>query len=217
MNQFGSDNGMKVLAVIGDIVGSRQLRARAQFQRRLQAALRAANERRGPPASPYTLTLGDEFQAVYRDAAAVWADVFALMAWIAPVQARFALGTGELATPLNPAQAIGMDGPAFHRARAELEALKASGRLLGVRSGETAGGLAGAALRVVSVQVEGWKPRRLRVFADLLAGKPVAETARQEDISPRAVYKNIRAAGLDEIRGLCDELARVLNAELKTP
>lgn len=209
---------MKVLAVIGDIVGSKQLRARAQFQRRLQAALRAANTRSEPLASPYTLTLGDEFQAVYRDAMTVWADVFALMAQIAPVRARFALGVGELATPLNPAQAIGMDGPAFHRAREELEALKASGRLLGVRGAEgEPWGLAGAALRLVSVQVEAWKPRRLRVFADWLAGRPVVEVAGQAGISPRAVYKNIRAAGLDEIKGLCDELARVLNAELKSP
>jgi len=123
---------MKYLVVIGDVVASRDLPVRAQFQRRLKQALQALNGRRKALASAYTLTLGDEFQAVYRDAGTAFADVFALQAELAPVQARFALAVGEIVTPINPAQAIGMDGPAFHRARALLETLKAKRRLLGV-------------------------------------------------------------------------------------
>ena len=115
---------MKYLVLIGDIVASRRLPARAQFQRRMKCVLQALNSRRKSLVSPYTLTLGDEFQAVYRDADTAFADVFGLMAEIAPVQARFALSVGEIVTPINPAQSIGMDGPAFHRARALLDRLK---------------------------------------------------------------------------------------------
>jgi hypothetical protein len=207
---------MKYLVLIGDIVASRELAARAQFQRRLKGALQALNGRRKALASPYTLTLGDEFQAVYREADTVFSDLFSILAEIAPVQARFAVAVGEIVTPLNPAQAIGMDGPGFHRARARLEALKAEGRLLGAGADGGAWALPAATLAVLSGQMEGWRPNRFKLFSRLLAGEPVAELAKRTGITPRAVNKNIRAADLDEWRRILDEITRLLNEELKS-
>jgi len=208
---------MKYLVLIGDVLGSRQLPARAQFQRRLHQSLQTLNRRRPTLASPYTLTLGDEFQAVYRDAAGLFADIFTLQALIAPVRARFAVAVGEIVTPINPQQAIGMDGPAFHRARARLERLKKQGQLLGIHdAGETRWRLPSATLAVLSGLSEGWRQKRLQVFAGLLEGATVAELARQTKISPRAVNKNLRAADLDEWKHIVDEISRLLNEELKS-
>jgi hypothetical protein len=187
---------MKYLVLIGDIVASRELPARAQFQRRLKGVLQTLNGRRKTLVSPYTLTLGDEFQAVYRDAETVFADAFAVLAEIAPVQARFALAVGEIVTPINPAQAIGMDGPAFHRARSRLEQLKADRRLLGVEGGARAWTLPAAALAVLSGQMEGWRANRFGLFARILAGEPAGE--------------------LDEWKRILDEITRLLNLELKS-
>ncbi len=209
---------MKYLVLIGDIVASRELASRAQFQRRLKGVLQTLNGRRKALASPYTLTLGDEFQAVYRDADTAFADVFTLLAEIAPVRARFALAVGDIVTPLNTAQAIGMDGPAFHRARALLERLKTGRRLFGVHvSGKEPDLLTTALLNVLSGQVEGWKPTRLRLFASLLAGSSVTELADETDITVRAVNKNIRAAELDEWQLILQNIGRSITAELKSP
>lgn len=209
---------MKHLVLIGDIVGSRELPARPQFQRRLKNALQALNGRRKALASPYTLTLGDEFQAVYRDPETAFADVFTLLAEIAPVQARFALAVGEIVTPINATQAIGMDGPAFHRGRALLEKLKAGRRLFGVQlSGREPDPFTVAMLNVFSGQVKGWKPTRLRLFANLLAGGSVPEMAAGTGITVRAVNKNIRAAELDEWRVILQGVARSIAVELKSP
>jgi SatD family (SatD) len=208
---------MKYLVLIGDVVASRRLPARAQFQRKLRTTLQGVNGRRKTLASPYTLTLGDEFQAVYRDAGTAFADVFGVLAKIAPVQARFALAVGEIVTPINPAQSIGMDGPAFHEARALLEALKADGRLLGARGSDAAGWiLPDATLAVFSGLVDGWWPKRLELFAGLLAGDEGPELARQTGITPRAVNKNIRAADLDEWKRILDEITRLLNEDMKS-
>ena len=208
---------MQYLVLIGDVVASRRLPARAQFQRRLKAALQDVNGRARSLASPYTLTFGDEFQAVYRQADTAFADVFALQAAIAPVRARFALAVGEIVTPLNPSQAIGMDGPAFHRARALLESLKAGRRLLGAQGRDPAQwALPVAVLAVLSGLTEGWRENRTRLFAGLLAGRPAAELARQTEITPRAVNKNVRAADLDEWKRILDEIPRLLNEEIKT-
>lgn len=208
---------MTYLVLIGDLVASRQLPGRAQFQRRLRAVLQGLNIRaKRALVSPYTLTLGDEFQAVYRDATTAFADLMSIQAQIAPVRARFALATGTLATPVNQVQAIGMDGPAFHRARMRLEELKAEARLFGVQTADEPGWtLADGALAVLSGLTEGWQPRRFEVFAGLLAGTTGPALAKKTGITVRAVNKNIRAADLDEWMRILDEIARLLNAEIK--
>lgn len=207
---------MKYLVLIGDVVGSRRLAARATLQRRLKTRLAALNTRRPELVSRYTLTLGDEFQMVSRDASGIFTDIFDLLAAVAPVQMRFGLAVGEIVTPLNHDQAIGMDGPAFHRARAVLERLKEEGRLLGVQ-GDTAepDPLVTAILNVLSAQVEGWKPVRLQLFAGVLAGVPAATLAAQAGITARAVNKNIRAAELDEWQLILQNVERSLTADLK--
>lgn len=207
---------MNYLVLIGDVIGSRHLPARAQFQRKLKASLDGLNRRRKTLVSPYTLTLGDEFQAVYREPAGLFADIFTVLAQVAPVRARFAVAVGEIVTPINPTQSIGMDGPAFHRARERLEALKAERRLLGVyETGEAHWRLPASTLAVLSGLVAGWRQTRLQLFAGLLAGSTVPDLARQTRITTRAVNKNIRAADLDEWRHIVDEISRLLGQELK--
>ncbi len=207
---------MKYLVLIGDVLASRHLPERAQFQRRLKSALQGLNGRRKVLASPYTLTLGDEFQAVYRDTQGVFADIFTLLAEVAPVRVRLAVAVGEIVTPINPRQSIGMDGPAFHRARARLERLKGEGRLLGIHdSGDGRWKLPAATLAVLSGLMEGWRQTRLQLFAGMLVGTLVPELAKQTRITTRAVNKNIRAADLDEWKHIMDEISRLLSEEIK--
>lgn len=208
---------MGYAVIIADLVASRRLPARAQFQRRLKSVLQGVTARAGRAlASPYTLTLGDEFQAVYRDATLVFADIMSIQAQIAPVRARFAVATGPLATSVNAAQAIGMDGPAFHRARALLGRLKDERRLFGVQTDDAGEWtLPGGTLAVLSGVTEGWLPKRFEVFAGWLNGVSGPGLAKKTGITGRAVNKNIRAADLDEWKRILDEIARQLNEEIK--
>lgn len=198
-------------------MASKAVPRRDALQRKLAAALAAANAAAGPAlASPYTLTLGDEFQAVYRAGGNLWADVIEILAAIHPVQARFALGVGELTTKLNPKEALGMDGPAFHQARAGIAALKDSGGRLAIAGEDAADwALANGTLALVSHHLAGWSANRLRVLAGRLRGRPVRELETVLGISRVAVYKNINAAALDDVAGICGELTQALNAALK--
>jgi hypothetical protein len=209
---------MQVIAVIGDIVASKGLAQRSVFQRRLSKALDQTSGGARHLASPYTITLGDEFQAVYRKAEMLFADAFAIMAEIHPVRIRLAFGIGELTTRINPTQALGMDGPAFHEARAALIALKDNERLLriGGQPGD-AWVLANHILNLLSHQVRRWSRNRLLVTAGLLRGRAVKEIEAGLQISRVAVYKNIRAAALDDVVGICQELERALNQALRNP
>jgi hypothetical protein len=207
---------MQVLAVIADVVGSRELPRRELFQRRLARVLEERRSGARHLASPYTITLGDEFQAVYRGAETVFADVVKILAAIHPVRARFAVGLGPLSTRLNPRAALGMDGPAFHRARAALTALKADGGLLRVAGPvEEPWALTNHTLNWLSHHLAGWRQNRLEVLAGLLRGESVRELEAALRISRVAVYKNIRSAALDDVAGICHEITRALDRALR--
>ena len=209
---------MQVMAVIGDIVGSRTVAQRAAFQKRLAKALEHATRSARHLASPYTITLGDEFQAVYRKADGLFADAMAIMAEIHPVRTRFAFGVGELSTRINPTQALGMDGPSFHYARADIIALKDDERLIRISGQPTdAWRLANHVLNLLSHQLNGWSRNRLLILTGLLRGEAVKDIEAGLQISRVAVYKNIRAAALDEVVGICQQLEAARNDSLRNP
>ena len=208
---------MPTLAVIGDIVLSKDITRRDAFQRKLATTLAALGGGKGSGlASPFTITLGDEFQAVYRSAGGFWIDVMRLLAAIHPAQVRFGIGVGELTTKLNPKQALGMDGPAFHRARAALTVLKGGEgrfRIEGTREEDWA--LANHSLAFVSHHLAGWSRNRLEVLVALLQGRTVSEFEGKLPISKVAIYKNINAAALTDVAALLHEIARRLDVALK--
>ncbi len=213
---------MRYLAIIGDIVDSKHVPKRADLQKKLAAALRKINDRKPLPASPFTITLGDEFQAVYKGADSLFLDIFSILAEIHPVEARFGVGVGELSTPLNAKQALGMDGPAFHRAREAITVLKKSGYLIHLEGEPAVQGpafdhwkLLNHLLNFVSHKVGAWEKNRLRIMCGLLAKRSAAELEQELGVSKVAVYKNINAAALDEFSGLCHEITGILNRELK--
>jgi len=207
---------MNLVTVIGDIVLSRGISERSAFQRRLKQALGALNRRHPDILSPYTVTLGDEFQAVYRRADRLFRDFTFLQRMLCPNRIRFAIGIGTLTTPLNARMAIGMDGPAFHVARKGMEEMKQSGGLLRVMPDDGAGAAwVNPTLDLLSHVTVGWKQNRVEVLQRLLDGEDPQAIARAMKLTPAAVYKNIQAGGLSTIQTLSGEMVRTINGTLK--
>lgn len=215
---------MQYLAIIGDIVNSKQVSRRDEFQTKLAGLLKEVSSRNAALVSPYTITLGDEFQAVYKNADRLFLDIFSILRDIYPNQARFAIGVGGLSTEVNRKQALGMDGPAFHRAREAITELKETPYLIRLQGVPARQGpdfdhwkLLNGLLNLMSHKVVAWEENRLRILCGLLAGESVGELEDELGISKVAVYKNINAAVLDELKGLCNQITLFLNRELKTP
>src|SRR5438046_7843335 len=119
---------MTVLCVIGDIVKSRKLPQRDRVQLQLAKGLKEVNTIAGRRLlSPYTLTLGDEFQAVYGHADQLFYDLWSIVYRIHPTRLRFSVAVGALSTRINRRSAVGMDGPAFHEARSGIDELRRRG------------------------------------------------------------------------------------------
>lgn len=207
---------MKLIALIADIVNSRKIEDRDKFQQKLEDQLRALNKRNANLLSPYTLTLGDEFQAVYSKADNLFNDVWEIMSGLYPHKARFALGVGTLTTPVNPKRAIGMDGPAFHFARSGISELKETSYLMKIAGEEIPHlSLLNNCLYLVSQSAANWSANRFQVLTGLLKGWSRKKIAGQLGISTVAVYKNINKGSLDVLINLNKETGKILNEALE--
>lgn len=206
---------MTPLVLIGDLVASRRSSLRQQLQEQLKSALDDLNQDRNGLISPYTITLGDEFQVVYDQADRVFADCLAIAAAVYPVRMRFSLSLGAISTELNPDQALGMDGPAFYQARDGIDQLKRSGELYALAGlDEAEQTLASGGLGLFSHQLNKWNANRLHILNRLLSGWRVERIAEELNISEQAVYKNINSGGLHAVIRLLTALTQTLNRSM---
>ena len=206
---------MRYLVLIGDIVTSRNSARRRDLQEQMKAVFAELNQNNAGLISPYTLTLGDEFQVVFNEADRVFTDIFAILA-ILPVKVRFSLGLGAITTDLNPAQALGMDGPAFYNARDGINKLKKQGDLYNLEGlADDLQALANASLRLFSHTSKKWRANRYAVINHLLRGWSVDAIVKDLAISEQAVYKNINSGGIEVTIELVSALTDAINTSLQ--
>lgn len=115
----GERVGDKVLlAVIGDIIGSKNIENRYKIQENLNEVLNKKNEYyKKQIISKWTITLGDEFQVLIEPNL----EIFKMLDYISykmdPINIRFGIGLGQIYTNINYEESIGSDGPAYWNAR----------------------------------------------------------------------------------------------------
>ncbi len=191
---------MKKIALIGDIVDSKKIKNRSELQKKLLKLFNKINSGSENLISPYTITLGDEFQALYNKPDELFQDICQILIAIHPEKARFSIGIGELTTKVNTKQSIGMDGPAFYFARTGLNELKNTYHLFTLNADESENlELAKQSLFLISHISYNWSLTRLKILCMLYEGKPVKEISKKLKITDKAVYKNIDSGALNII------------------
>ena len=200
------------IVLIADLIGSRNIQERGALQITLGKTLERLNRRNPDVVSPYTLTLGDEFQVVLKRANHLFHDITSLLAAIHPQLARFSIAVGDISTPLNPKQAIGMDGPAFYLARDELEALKKGHGLFKISGiSPDCRQLVNLSLNLIAHDVRKWKHTRIQVLDRLYAHIPVSEIAQALQLSEKTIYKTIDVGELEQVMETFKEAERLIN------
>lgn len=206
---------MKRIAVIADMVSSKRIKNRADVQKKLQSVFRRINKNSGV-ISPYTITLGDEFQAVYDKADFLFRDIWQIIYSLYPVKIRFSIGVGEITTRINRKQAIGMDGPAFYNARKGLEELKNTGYLFNISSDDENNiEMYRQSLYLISHFSESWKETRIKILTMLYEGLTPKEISNRMAVTDKAVYKNITSGALYVVLDLTTEIAGQINKSLQ--
>jgi len=206
---------MKKLVLIGDIVASKRIKNRKEIQKKLQNLFKSFNNNK-EIISPFTITLGDEFQAVFSKADNIFKYLWEVLFAIYPVQVRFSFGIGDITTSINTVQAIGMDGPAFYNAREGLTELKQKAFLFNlVHNDEKKIMLIKQVLFLLSHLTSGWKESRFKILSLLYDDMSVFKVAKKMKISDKAVYKNIDAGALANIISITKIISMEINNLLK--
>jgi hypothetical protein len=207
---------MKKIALIGDIVASRNIKNRSGVQKKLSRLFLNLNKNNKALDSPYTITIGDEFQALYNSADSIFHDIWKILESLYPETVRFSIGIGNLTTRVNKNQALGMDGPAFHYARDGLNELKSSSVLFNIETGdEKEILLIKEVLSLISQNTIRWKHTRIKIFNMLNEGKSVKEISKKLHVTDKAVYKHIDAGALNILMDLFNQITFEINLRLK--
>jgi hypothetical protein len=112
------------VAVIADLIGSRKVPDRALAQQQLSDAANRVNKLI-TPVQPFAATVGDEFQALYADAASAFEATLLLRLWLPEgIDTRFGIGAGGYRTISTEPHDI-QDGSAWWSAREAIDAAKA--------------------------------------------------------------------------------------------
>ena len=203
------------IVVMGDIVESKKLKPvqRKKVQKQLRAVFREINKSSDGLQTTYSITLGDEFQSVYRKSSSLFNDVWSIKAAIYPVRVRIAIGAGEITTDTQQEKSLMMDGPAFHKTRDLINKLKDENLLISVETGDLIfDQLANSSLNILAGNLKNWSKNRFTILKMKSEGYSVKEIAGELKISEVAVYKNIHAGKLNHIEKMTEAISKRMDA-----
>ena len=196
------------LALIADVIDSKMVQERFNLQKQLEKAIRKMNELFGDYlASCFTLTLGDEFQALLKVDAPVFQIIDTLRSELSPTQLRFGIGLGEIVTAIDPLQSIGADGPAYWNARAAINLVHQKNDYGNTQiyfsSGNDSKDLLVNALIASGEAIRsGWRGSQEEILLDLLKRSVYSETFSQQElaqslaIQPSALSKRLKSSSI---------------------
>ncbi len=201
-------------AIIADVVRSRDLEDRRGFQERLITTVESLDEELPPDVvvSRCVVTAGDEFQGLLKTPAPAYGLLVALEEALGFGRFRMGVGIGGVVTEPEPV-CLGMDGPAFHRAREALLDCKARDLSLSFRSGrpELDALLTSYVSLLERVRLS-WSPRQRAFIRELSTGRNQASAAEVLGVSKAAVTQALKAAGWRRYRQARADLVAYLSS-----
>ena len=191
--------------VMGDVIGSRK-RDATKLRQQLKTLLSACNSDLKPKIlSPYTTTLGDEFQGIAGSLHAVAETIFCLDEARIKKQydfiIRYVAHYGEIQTPINTDVAYGMMGPGLTKARALLtDKRRGEPRfcldLTDTRLSENLTRL----FSVIDGLTDRWKQRDFSLIADMLSNTNNEEVASKHKKNRSQIWKKRKHLLIEEYR-----------------
>ena len=210
------------LALIADVIDSKMVQERFDLQKQLEKTLQTMNELFGEfLASSFTLTLGDEFQALLKADAPVFQIIDTLRSELTPTQLRFGIGLGEIVTDIDPLQSIGADGPAYWNARAAINLVHQKNdygntQIYFSSGKEKQDFFVNALIASGEAIRSGWRGSQEEILLDLLKRCVYSENFSQQDlaqsleINPSALSKRLKSSSIRVyLRGRAAALASI--------
>lgn len=210
------------LALIADVIESKMVQERFDLQKQLEITLQKMNGLFADYlASCFTLTLGDEFQALLKVDAPVFQIIDTLRSELTPTQLRFGIGLGEIVTAIDPLQSIGADGPAYWNARAAINFVHQKNdygntQIYFSSGKENQDFFVNALIASGEAIRSGWRDSQEEILLNLLKRSVYSESFSQQDlaqslaINPSALSKRLKSSSVRVyLRGRAAALASI--------
>lgn len=210
------------LALIADVIDSKMVQERLDLQKQVEKTLQKMNELFGDYlASRFTLTLGDEFQALLEVDAPVFQIIDTLRLELNPTQLRFGIGLGEIVTAIDPLQSVGADGPAYWNARAAINFVHQKNdygntQIYFSSGKENQDFFVNALISSGEAIRSSWRDSQEEILLNLLKRSVYSETFSQQDlaqslaINPSALSKRLKSSSIRVyLRGRAAALASI--------
>ncbi|MFV0414636.1 MAG: SatD family protein [Oscillospiraceae bacterium] len=200
-------NKAAYIAMIGDMVHSKEIANRGEVQLQLKEVLLRINTAYSADiAARFMITLGDEFQGLLHRGENTMNILGEIEQAMQPTRLRFGVGVGEITTEIDPTVPLGADGPAYYRAREMITQLKARERknkeaFANVMVASGAGSrytdeLLNSVLSLAGLLKEKWTRRQTEIIAAYRAcGENQYQAAEKLGIRQASVNKALAAAG----------------------
>ena len=197
----------RLVAVSGDLIGSRNLKNRKDLASKIEHAMAAAAQScRTRWTAPPMLTRGlDEFSAALDSLLPLFDFSVALNEVLWPLRFRIGVGIGVVDVGLETGLASRLDGPAFHLAAEALVAARATRRPLVIRD-PSADPVLLAALEALAqahgALVEGWTPAAARQVPLMRNVGHQARVAEMLGVTQQAVSRTLTRARYRDLRDI---------------
>ena len=214
------------LALIADVIDSKMVQERFDLQKQVEKTLQKMNELFGDyMVSRFTLTLGDEFQALLKVDAPIFQIIDTLRSELTPTQLRFGIGLGEIVTAIDPLQSVGADGPAYWNARAAINFVHQKNdygntQIYFSSGKENQDYFVNAFIASGEAIRSGWRESQEEILLNLLKRSVYSETFSQQDLAqslglnPSALSKRLKSSSIRVyLRGRAAALACIHSLE----
>ncbi|MEL7654657.1 MAG: SatD family protein [Bacillota bacterium] len=222
---FFNLNHKLYIAMIGDIVQSKELENRKECQDKLMTVLDSINKKYTESiASKFMITLGDEFQGLLKNGADTMRIISDIEIKMFPVKIRFGIGIGRITTDINSDIPLGADGPAYYNARKMVELIKKTEKknkttdiniMIASEDNQSTDILLNTILTLSSAIKNKWTDRQREIVFDCIEhGDNQVRAAERLGIGQSSVQKSLSNTDYYSYKKAMDTIADAL-AEIK--
>lgn len=154
--------------------------------------------------SNFLITLGDEFQGLLYTPHNVVKIIEFIQLNFFPNRIRFGIGIGTIDTDFIRSEALGADGPAYHKARKMVEDLKVAATSskkqnafikLSWEIDEDMERLINSSFNACSFIEQQWSVKQREVIYKILMGESIQNIAAEAKLVPSSIYRRLNRSG----------------------
>ncbi len=216
------------IAIIGDMKNSKEIINRGDVQKKLAKVLTAINKQYTKDIySKFIITLGDEFQGLLSRGCNTMNIICEIQRYMHPIDIRFGIGIGPLATEVIREMSIGADGPAYYNAREAVNRIKEDEKRnqtnpadirieLEGEANQSLEELINTTLSLMTGIKEFWSDRQREIIGDMLEHQDnQTDVAKRLGIKQPTVQKSLSKAKYYTYKNAKDTINKALDSFLK--